>query len=69
MSEIHQIIKQQGFVHMSSQSVKCACDRCLCEVSLVSAISRNNQYYCSEGCANGHAEGKGCSKSSCGCGS
>ena len=52
---------------MTTNTIKCACDRCLCEVSIESAITKNSKYYCSEGCANGHLDNQGCSQSSCGC--
>ena len=52
---------------MSTTSVKCACDRCSCEMSLEDAIKKDGNYYCCEACANGHADGKGCASSGCGC--
>jgi hypothetical protein len=48
--------------------MKCACPSCLCIVDIVSAIQKNNQYFCSDACAQGHKEGTtGCSHSGCGC--
>ncbi len=48
--------------------MKCACDSCLCIVDISSAIQKNEQYYCSEGCANGHGEGtSGCGHAGCNC--
>jgi hypothetical protein len=48
--------------------VKCACDRCSCEISLEDAIKKGDQYYCCEACANGHVNDAGCKMSGCGCG-
>lgn len=50
--------------------VKCACDRCSCEISLEDAIKKGDQYYCCQACANGHVDAneKGCKMSGCGCG-
>jgi metallothionein len=52
-------------------NMKCACGPCLCVVSLAEAIAKDGQYFCSDACATGHAEGKGCGMASqgCGCGS
>ena len=48
--------------------MKCACDSCLCIVDISKAIEKDGQYYCSEGCAMGHAEGtSGCGHSGCNC--
>ncbi|MGK7938040.1 MAG: metallothionein [Xenococcaceae cyanobacterium] len=49
-------------------SMKCACDTCLCIVSLEDAIAKNGKYYCCEACANGHVDEKGCGHQGCGCG-
>lgn len=48
-------------------SMKCACDRCLCVVSLEDAVKKDGKYYCSEACANGHVDGSGCGHQGCGC--
>ncbi|MGL5832539.1 MAG: metallothionein [Waterburya sp.] len=48
--------------------VKCACDRCHCEISVENAIKKNEQYYCCEACANGHSEDQSCKMSDCHCG-
>ncbi|MGB3208231.1 MAG: metallothionein [Crinalium sp.] len=48
-------------------SMKCACDSCLCVVSIGEAIENNEKYYCSQACAKGHSDGEGCGHSGCGC--
>ncbi|AFZ12613.1 metallothionein family 14 [Crinalium epipsammum PCC 9333] len=48
-------------------SMKCACDSCLCVVNIGEAIEKDEKYYCSQPCANGHADGEGCGHSGCGC--
>ena len=48
--------------------VKCACDRCDCEISLESAIKKEDKFYCCEACANGHANDQSCKMSDCDCG-
>jgi metallothionein len=50
-------------------SMKCACGPCLCVVSLDDAVMKDGKSYCSEGCANGHSDQKGCTQKGCGCGS
>lgn len=52
-----------------TESITCACGKCSCTVDPATAIEKDGQYYCCEACANGHADGKGCGKSGCGCGS
>ncbi|NJL82179.1 MAG: metallothionein [Chloroflexaceae bacterium] len=49
-------------------SMKCACDACLCVVETTRAIAKEGKYYCSEACANGHPDGKGCGHEGCICG-
>ncbi|MFM2303131.1 MAG: hypothetical protein RLZZ135_538 [Cyanobacteriota bacterium] len=49
--------------------MKCACEPCLCIVSLSDALVKDNQHYCSEACANGHPAGQGCGNTGCGCSS
>lgn len=45
--------------------VKCACEKCKCTVTPgEGAIEKDGKYYCTETCANGHADGEGCG---CGC--
>ncbi|MFM7476397.1 MAG: metallothionein [Microcystis aeruginosa] len=50
--------------------MKCACESCLCVVLIADAIKENDQYYCSQACANGHVNEneKGCGHQGCGCG-
>lgn len=47
--------------------VKCACDRCQCEISLEAAIKKGDQYYCCQACANGHVDDQKCQMSGCSC--
>ena len=47
--------------------MKCACESCLCIVSLSSAVMKDDKPYCGEACANGHQDGKGCGHTGCGC--
>ncbi|MGI8936451.1 MAG: metallothionein [Phormidesmis sp.] len=48
--------------------MKCACESCLCIVDVSKAVQAEEQYYCSEGCANGHADNtKGCGHTGCNC--
>ncbi len=48
--------------------MKCACEPCLCIVDTNQAIQKNGQYYCSEGCANGHSDNStGCGHTGCSC--
>lgn len=48
--------------------VKCACDRCSCEISLEDSIKKGDKYYCCEACANGHVNDQSCKMSDCNCG-
>ncbi|WP_460200518.1 metallothionein [Scytonema sp. NUACC21] len=47
--------------------MKCACDSCLCIISIPDAVNKDGKYYCSEACAEGHTKTKGCGHSGCGC--
>ena len=50
--------------------MKCACENCLCVVSLADAIQKDGKPYCSEACADGHPQGSsGCGHTGCGCNS
>jgi metallothionein len=49
-------------------TMKCACETCLCVVSLAEAIEKNGKYYCCDACADGHPDSKGCGHTGCGCG-
>jgi hypothetical protein len=54
---------------MSVTLMKCACNDCLCVVSVETAVVANDKYYCSATCAEGHKEGsKGCGHKGCHCG-
>ena len=52
---------------MTTNLVKCACDRCSCEISLENAVQKDNQNYCCEACANGHVSDESCKMSGCSC--
>lgn len=48
--------------------MKCACESCLCIVSTDSAIEKEEKFYCSDACANGHPDGHGdCGHKGCNC--
>lgn len=47
--------------------MKCACEKCLCIVSLDDAVKKGSQYYCGEACAKGHIHGAGCGHVGCEC--
>ncbi|NMG57555.1 metallothionein [Geitlerinema sp. P-1104] len=47
--------------------MKCACDSCLCIVSLESAVMKDDKPYCSQACADGHPDGAGCGHKGCTC--
>lgn len=47
--------------------MKCACEPCLCIVSLENAVKKDDKNYCSEACAEGHKTMKGCGHGGCGC--
>lgn len=49
-------------------AMKCACESCLCVVSLGDAIAKEGKYYCCEACADGHVDEKGCGHTGCNCG-
>ncbi len=51
----------------SVTQMKCACESCLCIVSLSSAVMKDDKPYCGEACANGHPGGQGCGHTGCGC--
>ncbi|MFN7557176.1 metallothionein [Microcystis sp.] len=48
-------------------TMKCACESCLCVVSIADAIEKNDKYYCCQACADGHVNEKGCGHKGCGC--
>ncbi|MFQ3679461.1 MAG: metallothionein [Pseudanabaenaceae cyanobacterium] len=44
-----------------SEAVRCACAKgCVCTVLPGQGVVMEGQVYCSEACAQGHAEGSGC---------
>lgn len=48
--------------------MKCACESCLCIVSTDSAVEKDEKFYCSDACANGHPDGRGdCGHKGCNC--
>ncbi|MGF1494285.1 MAG: metallothionein [Microcoleaceae cyanobacterium] len=52
----------------SVTQMKCACEPCLCIVSIEKAVQKDGKYYCSEVCADGHADGsEGCGHAGCNC--
>ena len=46
---------------------KCACNDCVCIVSVDKAVKKGDRNYCSDACANGHPSGAGCDHSGCAC--
>lgn len=61
------LLKTEDKTMTTVTQMKCACQSCLCIVSLEDAIKKEDKYYCSEACANGHTDGSGCGHSGCGC--
>ncbi|HEY9706879.1 MAG TPA: metallothionein [Oculatellaceae cyanobacterium] len=49
-------------------TVKCACNSCECVVSTSDAVQKDDKLYCSDACASGHTNGKGCGHTGCNCG-
>ena len=47
--------------------MKCACESCLCVVSLADAVMQDGKPYCCEACANHHPAGQGCGHTGCAC--
>lgn len=48
--------------------MKCACEPCLCIVSVEAAIEKDGKFYCSDVCANDHPNGHGdCGHQGCTC--
>jgi metallothionein len=47
--------------------MKCACENCLCIVSLTEAIKTEGKHFCSKSCAEGHKDGVGCGHTGCEC--
>ena len=46
---------------MSDETKVCACKDCTCPV-------KESETYCSDACANGHPDGRGCGHPGCNCG-
>ena len=54
---------------MNTNTLKCACLNCICEIDKVNAIYVDNNYFCTTACATNHADGMGCGcDNSCPCG-
>jgi hypothetical protein len=49
--------------------MKCACESCLCIVTTGNdTILKNDKYYCSDACADGHPDGHSdCGHKGCNC--
>ncbi|WP_294212529.1 metallothionein [uncultured Sphingomonas sp.] len=47
--------------------VKCACTDCVCIVSPKGAVQAEGRAYCSDNCANHHAQSAGCDHAGCPC--
>ncbi len=45
----------------------CACTDCTCKVSDDTAVKKDGKAYCSDACAQGHPDGKGCGHEGCEC--
>ncbi|MEM8775056.1 MAG: metallothionein [Pseudomonadota bacterium] len=45
----------------------CACDTCVCIVDINDAITKDEQNYCCDACADGHPNGSGCGHAGCAC--
>ncbi|MEM6635790.1 MAG: metallothionein [Pseudomonadota bacterium] len=45
----------------------CACDTCVCIVNVDDAVKKDDRNYCSDECADGHPQGKGCGHAGCAC--
>ena len=53
---------------MTVAMLRCACERCSCEVQESQAVVRHGQSFCSEACAMGHPNHEPChGNGSCGC--
>lgn len=53
---------------MTATQIKCACETCHSPVSESEAVQKEGKTYCSEACAQGHPDGKGCGHAGCDCG-
>jgi hypothetical protein len=52
---------------MPTATQVCACKACKCEVEPNKAVKQDGQAYCSEPCAQGHKNHKGCGHLGCPC--
>ena len=52
---------------MVNEAEKCACKDCVCAVSAEKAVVKDDQRYCCEECAAGHAHHEGCNHNGCRC--
>ena len=52
---------------MASETVKCACDDCVCKVSTDKATMKDGKAFCCEECAAGHVDHAGCEHNGCAC--
>jgi metallothionein len=52
---------------VNANSVKCACPKCSCVISITDAVMKDGKPYCGQACATGHVGGQGCGNSGCGC--
>lgn len=53
---------------MASETQKCACKDCKCNVSAEKAVTKDGAMFCCEECASGHAHHPGCEHDGCNCG-
>ncbi|SFF58291.1 DNA-binding transcriptional regulator, ArsR family [Methylobacterium sp. yr596] len=49
------------------ETVKCACEDCVCTVPVAKAVSRDGKAFCCEECAEGHPHHAGCDHAGCTC--
>lgn len=49
------------------EMAKCACQDCVCVVSLSKAVTRDGKAYCCDECADGHKDHAGCEHAGCTC--
>jgi hypothetical protein len=61
------MVLREGTMTTTVTQMKCACEACLCVVSLDEALLKDGKYYCSEACSSGHQDGSGCGHDGCEC--
>ena len=49
------------------ETVKCACQDCVCVILPTQAVTRDGKAYCCDACADGHAHQTGCEHAGCTC--